>query len=163
MFASWSRPTWSRKNIPAITSGNRKKHGRRRAHGLDDAAAVAADDLSRLHAAADAGAGDRADVAAALGRELSALLSPLVLPHSGSASAADRPTDGSASGVVRRQSCFLSRYHDLQLADRRLLRREARGRTLAVIRLARQIAALGLYRPPGAQHRAAARKYRRAA
>src|SRR5207302_4891017 len=111
MSASWSRPTWSRKNIRAITSGNRKRHGRRRAHGLDDAAAVAADDLSRFYAAADAGAGDRADVAAALGRDLSALLSPMVLPHPGSAGAADRPADRGASGAVCRQSRLLSRYH----------------------------------------------------
>src|SRR5437762_6835920 len=98
MSASSSRPTSSPRSIPAITNGNRKKHGRRRAHGLDDAAAVAADDLSRLHAVADAGAGDRTDVAAALGCDLSALLSPLVLPHPGAAGAADRTADGGPAG-----------------------------------------------------------------
>src|SRR5690349_19247331 len=142
MSVSWSRPTWSRKNIPAITSGNQKKHGRRRAHGLNGAAAVAADNLPRLHAVADAGAGNRTDIAAALGRDLSALLSSLVLPHPRSAGAADRPADGGSSDPVRRQSRILSGHHDLQLADCRLLRREARGRTLAIVRLARQIAAL---------------------
>src|SRR3954453_8525847 len=104
MSSSWSRPIWAGKNIPAITSGNRKRHGRRRAHGLDDAAAMAADDLSRLSAAADAGTGDRGDFAAGLGRDLSAFLSPLVLPHPGSAGAADRPANRGASGIVRRQS-----------------------------------------------------------
>src|SRR5438067_13724014 len=156
MSASWSKPTSSRKNIPAITSGNRKKHGRRRAHGLDDAAAVAAGDLFRLHAAADAGAGRRADIAAVLGRDLSAVLSPLVLPHSRSQSAADRASDGNASGAVRRQSHLLSRYNDLRVADRWLVYCQTRGRGVAIVRLARQIAALGLYRPAGAQHRAAA-------
>src|SRR5438270_7179882 len=104
MSASSSRPTSSPRSIPATTSGNRKKHGRRRAHGLDDAAAVAAGDLSRLHAAADAGTDRGADLAAALGGDLPAVLSPLVLPHPRSQSAADRAPDSNASGAVRCQS-----------------------------------------------------------
>src|SRR5947208_15245623 len=81
MSASSSRPPSSPRSIPATTSGNRKKHGRRRANGLDDAAAVAPGDLSPLHTAIDASAGDRPCSGAALGGRLPAVLSSVLLLH----------------------------------------------------------------------------------
>src|SRR5213079_431399 len=103
MSASSSRPTSSPRSIPAITSGNRKKHGRRRAHGLDDAAPVAAGDLYPLYAAADAGASDRPRSGPALGRGLPAVLSSVLLLYPRAARAADRTADGGASGDVCRE------------------------------------------------------------
>src|SRR5436305_14361292 len=102
MSASSSSPTSSPRSIPATTSGNRKKHGRRRAHGLDDAAAVAPGDLSPLHTAINASAGDRPCSGAALGGRLRAVLSSVLLLHPRIALAADRAADGAASGVVCR-------------------------------------------------------------
>src|ERR1700693_5296700 len=66
MSASWSRPTSSPKSICAITSANRRKHGRHSPDGLDDAAALAPCAISRLDRAAGAGAGGRPPGAAGL-------------------------------------------------------------------------------------------------
>src|SRR5947208_9214733 len=128
MSALSSRPTSSPRSIPGTTSANRKKHGRRRAHGLDDAAAVAPGDLSPLHAAVDASAGDRPCPGAALGDRLPAVLSPVLLLHPRIARAADRAADGDASGVVCRPPRLLSRHYDLCLARRRRLSRQSGGR-----------------------------------
>src|SRR5215472_11343205 len=158
MSASSSRPILSPKNIPAITSGSRKKHGQRRAHGLDGAAPVAARRLSRLHAVADARAGRRPAPWPALGHNVPALLPSLLLLHSRAARATHWAADGNAPGAVRRQSRLLSRHHDLRLADRRLVHRQERSRALAAVRLARETAAFGLCRPPGTQRGGAARQ-----
>ncbi len=119
---------------------------------------LAAGDLSRLDHPLDAGAGVGPGVAAAVDGDLPALLSSLVLPHPRlRVRRIGRPTER-PPGAVRRQSHLLSRHHRARLADRRLLHRQARGRELAAVRLARAAAALGVHRPPGAQHRAAARR-----
>src|ERR1051326_3948695 len=101
MSASSSRPISSPKNTRGTTSANRKRHGRRSAARLADPAGVAADDLSRLDGAADAGAGARPLAAAALDGDAAALLSPLLLSHSGPQGAPHRPPDCRAAGVVR--------------------------------------------------------------
>src|SRR5712691_8641536 len=107
MSASWSRPISSPKSIRAITSANRKKHGRRRAHGLAGAQGMAPRGLPRLHPPFDAGTGVRPPISAALDGELPAVLSPAVLPHSGIAGAPDRASDRNPSGVVCRQPHLL--------------------------------------------------------
>src|ERR1051325_806254 len=120
MSASSLRPTSSPRSIPAITSGNRRKHGRRRADGLDDAALMAAGALSPIHAAIYGGGGNRACSGAALGGRLPAVLPPVLLLHPRIARAADRAANRDASGPVCRQPRLLSRHHDLRLADRQI-------------------------------------------
>src|SRR5437762_1561164 len=144
MSASWSRPISSPKSIPGITSGNRKKHGRRRAHGLTDAAGVAAGGLSRLDLPVDAGPSLRRGVAAAVDGDLPALLPPPVLPHPRFAGAPDRAPDAGPPGVVCRQSHLLSRHRGFRVADRRLVHRQEGGRPLAAVRLAGAFATLGV-------------------
>src|SRR5579863_2892904 len=111
MSASSSRPTSLPKSIRAITSANRKKHGRRRAHGLVGLANATAGGLSRLDDPLDAGTSVRPGVAAAVDGDLAVLLSPLVLPHSRFAGAPDRAADQRPTGAVCRQSYLLSRHH----------------------------------------------------
>ena len=62
--------------------------------------------------------------AAALGRDVPALLSSPVLPHSRAAGARDRPAGRRPAGAVRRQPHLLSRHHRAGLAARRLVRRQ---------------------------------------
>src|SRR5438094_186350 len=104
MSASWSRPISWLKSIRGITSGNRKKHGRRRTHGFAGAAGLASGDLSHLHSRADAGPGVRPSVSTPVDGELPALLPPLVLPDSRLAGAPHRAADPSPAGAVCRQS-----------------------------------------------------------
>ena len=93
---------------------------------------------------------------------LPALLSSLVLPHSRASRPRGRGADRRAAGAVRLEPCLLSRHHRARLVDRRLVHRQGRGRALAVVRLAGEIAAHRLCRPPGAQHPPAARRDGRA-
>ena len=92
--------------------------------------------LSRLDRAADAGAGPGSGAAAALGGDVPALLSSLLLPYSRHPGARDRPAGSGAAGAVRGQPRLLSRHHGAGLAARRLVHRQDRGRRLAAVRLA---------------------------
>ena len=101
--------------------------------------------------------------APALGAHIPGLLSSLVLPHPWIPRAPDRLADSGRPALFAVEPHLLYRHHRARLADPRLVCRQSGSRGLAVVRLARQVAAHASLSTAECAARVAARRDRRAA